>query len=247
MVEQATYKNIEPFRPDYELKFVYKGTNMCSWINADRVNKCLTLAKRFINESSLDNTLFINYLDTIENGIHILGFETMTAVDELYELDELGDLPELGELGDIKVCIVNILYLLMTGDLNNDDMNGYMTKRTTPDCIIIDTNGGNIALIHDSVGDASEFKQPTPTTYYKKKAVKVTRVINAPIEIDRTPVDFSSSDKILLLEKAELIVLGNRLGLTGLTKLNKVELIKRCRTRRSNSHFDDYVNEAIKV
>lgn len=104
----------------------------------------------------------------------------------------------------------------------------------------------NINRMEDIPLEATETIKPTPTTYYKKKVVKVTRVVNTPIEIDRSSVSFVSS-KILLLEKAELLVLAKRLGLSGLTKLNKNQLLEKCRTRRSNQHFEQYVLESIVV
>lgn len=82
------------------------------------------------------------------------------------------------------------------------------------------------------------------TSVTKPHMVNAKPLVNAPIEVDRTAKDFVPKS-INVLTKAELVVLGTKLGLTGLTKLNKDELIKRCNTRRSNQHFSNYIDEIL--
>lgn len=81
----------------------------------------------------------------------------------------------------------------------------------------------------------------------KKKYVRpvhIPTVINTPVEVDRTPQNFVPKT-IDVLTKAELIVLGTKLGLTGLTKKNVTELKKACMTRRTNQHFQTYIDEIL--
>jgi hypothetical protein len=76
------------------------------------------------------------------------------------------------------------------------------------------------------------------------KAKPMPRVINTPIEINRESTSYVPKT-IDVLTKAELIVLGTKLGLRGLTNLNKDEIIRRCNTKRSNKHFQSFIDDLL--
>lgn len=116
----------------------------------------------------------------------------------------------------IRMFNLNVITLIENGMIPNDNMNGYDFMTKV---------GIKVRPVH-------------------VRPVHIPTVINTQVEVDRTPKNFVPKT-IDVLTKAELIVLGTKLGLTGLTKKNVTELKKACMTRRTNQHFQTYIDEIL--
>jgi hypothetical protein len=108
----------------------------------------------------------------------------------------------------------------------------------------------NLTIFNDINNEVKQyFTAEKKASMGKKKANKpkihIPTVVNKPIEVDRSSKDFVNKKDIDVMTKEELARLGTMLGLSGLSKLNKDQLKAKCMTRRSNQHFQSYVESIL--
>lgn len=207
---------INPFPSNVRVLFFYKGTSTGIMYPGSEANKLLKLTK------TAHDRVYDNEFNEYDKNYYMNYLNNLEQ--RMVDLSGGGKLTKeiIRQIGsvDITLFAIYILHLLLLDGLTNDEMNGYHI----------------ITLVRKNTVDLSV--APTPVKKH------ISTVVNKPIEVDRTPKNFITED-INVLTKAELLLLGKKLGLQGLTKLSKNELIQRCNTRRTNKHFQEYTEEIL--